>query len=215
VGGGALFENRGTIMSTSQAGTLTIEGNYRDSLPMPGFNFDDDNRITREIVGRLGVALKPVGKGETVVLKVDTVKGAVKVTGTVSTAALLRRVSDAVSEVRSYAEQAMKGTFKTMDGSGIVNTEKTVEVKPDQAPVIRDDRTITADVDRLVDQPLNESTRPGETITLNTTTIGGNVTITGETNSVMLYRRLGELVARARQEIREIKSIDISAVRHP
>lgn len=126
------------------------------------------------------------GKGDIIKLKTETSKGKIKLTGIVSNEALRRRVVEKADVLKAVSGQLR---IPLTDGE------------------------IVDRVESLVEWPLVASCLPGEEIELVITSINGVVSISGSTNSPMLYRRLGELAAQVKDGTPEIKRIDHSGVK--
>ncbi len=147
------------------------------------------------------------GKGDIIKLKTETSRGKIKLAGIVSNEALRRRVVEKADVLK-----AVSGRITSLDSSGVKAPESTAgEPAPQRIPLT--DGEIVDRVESLVEWPLVASSLPGEEIELVVTCTNGVVSISGSTNSPMLYRRLGELAAQVKDGTPEIKRIDHSGVK--
>lgn len=193
-------------MTSDIHATVTVEQTYPYEADEKLRN--KDFTLSEWFSGALSSSLSHEGgKGDIIKLKTETSRGKIKITGIVSNEALRRRVVE-----HSNAMKVANGQITSVDSSGVKAPESSAgEPAPPRIPLTDDE--IVNHVESLVEGPLVMSSLPGEEIELVVTCISGVVSISGSTNSPMLYRRLGELAAQVKDGTPEIKRIDYSGMK--
>lgn len=180
-----------------------------------GFHPLIEDKEADEYIGKLartqlmGMLLLDETPGSAISLEIVTYKGDLTIKGTASTDQLAQRVRDAAAELPRKIEKV-----KSVDATGVKGPgPNKIEPAPPRKPPT--DAEVCEALDAFLWHNIGVSTKDGETFDVTCKCVKGVVTLSGKTNSVMLRRKLEEVLPRAKRDVYGIVSIDTGGVPWP